>query len=90
MVSESSAANYHRPRQRNRHRPDLGTADAYATAVFVMGVDGLDWIENQPGSGASTITHERTAHWTTGFPRSKFEVHSRVRQSVVTATVFGV
>ena len=47
---------------------DLGIADAYATALFVMGVDGLDWIENQPGYDAYIITHDHTTHWTTGFP----------------------
>ena len=29
--------------------PDLTVADAYATALFVMGLDGLDWIANHPG-----------------------------------------
>ncbi len=48
--------------------PDLGTADSYATALFVMGVDGLDWIESQPGYDAYIITHNNTTHWTTGFP----------------------
>ena len=27
--------------------PDLGTADAYATALFVMGTDGLGWIDTK-------------------------------------------
>ncbi len=49
---------------------DLGIADAYATAIFVMGVDGLEWIEAQHGYEAYIITHEQTTHWTTGFPRS--------------------
>jgi FAD:protein FMN transferase len=48
--------------------PDLGTADAYATALFVMGVEGLDWIESQEGYDAYIITHEQTTHWTSGFP----------------------
>ncbi len=48
--------------------PDLGYADAYATALFVMGIDGLDWIEAQPGYEAYVITHEDTTHWTTKFP----------------------
>lgn len=48
--------------------PDLGIADAYATALFVMGIDGLDWIESQPGYDAYIITHNHTTHWTTGFP----------------------
>ena len=48
--------------------PDLGTADAYATALFVMGVDGLDWIEERDGYDGYVITHDDTTHWTTGFP----------------------
>ncbi|MEQ1787672.1 MAG: FAD:protein FMN transferase, partial [Acidimicrobiales bacterium] len=46
--------------------PDLATADAYATAVFVMGIDGLDWIESQPGYDAYLITHADTTHWSSG------------------------
>ncbi len=49
--------------------PELGTADAYATALFVMGGDGLGWIEDQPGYDAYIITHDQTTHWSTGFPR---------------------
>ncbi|CAN5585615.1 FAD:protein FMN transferase [soil metagenome] len=49
---------------------DLGIADAYATAVFVMGVDGLEWIEAQHDYEAYIITHDQTTHWTTGFPHS--------------------
>ena len=48
--------------------PDLGTADAYATALFVMGIDGLDWIEERDGYDGYVITHDDTTHWTTGFP----------------------
>ena len=48
--------------------PDLGAADAYATAVFVMGFDGLDWMEAQPGYDAYIITRDQTAFWTSGFP----------------------
>ena len=47
--------------------PDLGIADAYATAVFVMGIDGLEWIEGQLGYEAYIITHDHTTHWMTGF-----------------------
>ncbi|MEP7203856.1 MAG: FAD:protein FMN transferase [Ilumatobacteraceae bacterium] len=49
--------------------PDLGTADAYATALFVMGVEGLSWIEAQYGYDAYIITHDNTTHWTAGFPQ---------------------
>lgn len=47
--------------------PDLGDADAFATALFVMGADGLDWIETQPGYEAYVITHDETTHWSSGF-----------------------
>jgi thiamine biosynthesis lipoprotein len=46
---------------------DLAIADAYATAVFVMGMAGLSWIEQQPGYEAYLITHEATTHWSPGF-----------------------
>jgi thiamine biosynthesis lipoprotein len=32
--------------------PDLALADAYATAAFVMGVDGLTWVHQHSGYGA--------------------------------------
>lgn len=39
--------------------PDLTYADAYATSVFVMGVDGLVWLqERHPDYGGSVITHD--------------------------------
>ncbi len=37
--------------------PDLGTADAFATAVFVKGVAGVDWIEAHPGYATFVIDH---------------------------------
>jgi thiamine biosynthesis lipoprotein len=48
--------------------PDLGIADAYATAAFVMGIDSIDWIGTQPGYHAYLITHDGTTYWTEGFP----------------------
>jgi thiamine biosynthesis lipoprotein len=47
--------------------PDLTIADAYATAVFVMGLDGLAWIERQPGYEAYLITHDDQTCWSPGF-----------------------
>jgi thiamine biosynthesis lipoprotein len=35
--------------------PDLGTADAYATAAFAMGVDGPAWTAGLRGYDALTI-----------------------------------
>ena len=49
--------------------PDLGVADAYATAIFVMGLAGLDWIEARPGYDAYLVTHEGWTHWSSGFDR---------------------
>ena len=48
--------------------PDLGIADAYATAAFVKGLAAIDWIETQPGYDTYIITHDGTTHWSTGFP----------------------
>jgi thiamine biosynthesis lipoprotein len=38
--------------------PDLTLADVYATAVFVMGVDGLDWLLDKPGYEGCVITRD--------------------------------
>ncbi|MGD9705510.1 MAG: FAD:protein FMN transferase [Acidimicrobiia bacterium] len=39
--------------------PDLTFADAYATAVFVMGIDGLTWLHTKhPDYGGLVITHD--------------------------------
>jgi thiamine biosynthesis lipoprotein len=35
--------------------PDLGTADAYATAAFALGGDGADWLRTLDGYGAYVI-----------------------------------
>ncbi len=48
---------------------DLTLADAYATILFVLGVDGLDWIAARAGYEAYVITHDATTHWTEGFQR---------------------
>ena len=48
--------------------PDLGLADAFATAVFVMGRGGVEWIETQPGYDAYIVTHDDMTHWSSGFP----------------------
>jgi thiamine biosynthesis lipoprotein len=48
--------------------PDLTYADAYATAVFVMGIDGLTWLtERHPDYAAFVITRENTALSTPNF-----------------------
>lgn len=49
--------------------PDLGFADAFATAAFVLGVDGPAWIAQQPGYECWTGMHDGTVLATAGFPR---------------------
>lgn len=44
--------------------PDLTWVDAYATAGFVMGLDGLAWVDAHPGYGALAITDSREVVWT--------------------------
>jgi thiamine biosynthesis lipoprotein len=44
--------------------PDLTWADAYATAAFTMGIEGLGWVESHPGYGAIGITAGREVLWT--------------------------
>ncbi len=53
--------------------PDLTIADAYATAMFVMGLDGLDWIAAHPDYDAYMITRDDRATWTPGFQRYRPE-----------------
>lgn len=49
--------------------PDLTLADAYATIVFVMGLDGLGWLDRHPDYEAFVITHDDMTHWTPGLDR---------------------
>ena len=44
--------------------PTLALADAYATAAFAMGEDGLAWVAAQPGFGAVGITTADRLVWT--------------------------
>jgi FAD:protein FMN transferase len=44
--------------------PSLTHADAYATAGFAMGRDGVAWAARQPGYGAYAITAHHRAFWT--------------------------
>lgn len=43
--------------------PELTWADAYATAAFAMGLDGLAWVERHPGYGAMAITADDRLVW---------------------------
>ncbi len=44
--------------------PSLAWADAYATAAFVMGETGLDWVDARPGYGALAVTADGSLRWT--------------------------
>ncbi len=48
--------------------PDLGTADAYATAALAMGADGPAWTLGLDGYEAMTILPDDTVLCTPGFP----------------------
>ena len=49
--------------------PDLGTADAYSTAAFAMGLDGPAWTAGVAGYEAMTILADGTVLCTRGFPQ---------------------
>ena len=44
--------------------PSLTYADAYATAAFAMGLEGLPWVASHLGYGAYGITADQRALWT--------------------------
>ena len=48
--------------------PDLGTADAYATAAFAMGLDGPEWTAGLSGYEAMTILADGRVLTTRRFP----------------------
>jgi FAD:protein FMN transferase len=51
--------------------PDLGTADAYATAAFAMGVDGPEWTLGLQGYEAMTILADGRVLSTPGIERMR-------------------
>jgi thiamine biosynthesis lipoprotein len=57
--------------------PDLGMADAYATAIYVMGLDGLEWIESLSGYDAYVITPDGMTSWSPGFNRYRLDAQDR-------------
>ncbi|MFD5077061.1 FAD:protein FMN transferase [Streptomyces sp. NPDC058371] len=48
--------------------PDLGTADAYATAAFAMGREAADWTLGLDGYEAMTVLDDERVLLTPGFP----------------------
>jgi thiamine biosynthesis lipoprotein len=49
--------------------PSLTLADAYATAAYVLGRDGLDWVDARPGYAAYAIGWDDRVRWTAGMDR---------------------
>jgi thiamine biosynthesis lipoprotein len=49
--------------------PTLTDADTFATAVFVMGLDGLTWLQDQPGCEGYAIDHDGRGWATPGLAR---------------------
>jgi FAD:protein FMN transferase len=49
--------------------PGLAFTDAYATAVYVMGLDGLGWLAERPDYAALAITDDGRTVWTAGMDR---------------------
>ncbi len=48
--------------------PDLGDADAYATAALAMGLAGLEWLATLDGYESGVVTEDRRAFRSAGFP----------------------
>jgi thiamine biosynthesis lipoprotein len=48
--------------------PDLGTADAYATAALAMGHAGIDWLATLPGHECAVVTSDGRALRSDGLP----------------------
>ena len=47
--------------------PSLAEADAYATTIYVMGLDGLAWLSRKPEYGACVMTHDEELFSTDAF-----------------------
>ncbi len=47
--------------------PSIAEADAYATTLYVMGVEGLAWLDRIPGYGGCVITHDNELFTTERF-----------------------
>jgi thiamine biosynthesis lipoprotein len=48
--------------------PDLGLADAYATAAVAMGRPGLDWLARLDGYESAAVTEDGRAFRSAGLP----------------------
>jgi thiamine biosynthesis lipoprotein len=47
--------------------PALAFADAYATAAFAMGTNGIGWVAGLPRYSGFEVTRDGRARWTAGF-----------------------
>ena len=54
--------------------PSLATADAYATAAFAMGTNGLAWLADRAGYEGLAISTDRRVTWTPGFERYRARI----------------
>lgn len=61
--------------------PDLGFADAYATAAFVLGEDGPAWVAGLPGYECWTVFDDGRVLATEGFPRMVHGVPLRTTEA---------
>jgi len=48
--------------------PDLGIADAYATAASAMGLAGLGWLARRPGHEVAVVTEDGEGFCSAGLP----------------------
>lgn len=49
--------------------PEITNSHAFAAALFVKGLEGLNWITQFKGYDAHIVTQRNSAHWTPGFKR---------------------
>ena len=54
---------------------DLARADAHATAVMALGLDGLDWLAERDDIDAMVITDDEVVWTTPGFARWRVDAH---------------
>ena len=66
--------------------PDLGLADALATALTVAGEEGLAWFETLEGYEAFVRALDGTSKWTEHFPFASGYLPSPIGPKVPTRT----
>ena len=58
MIDPRRAPPARGPALGDRGRPDLGTADAYATAALAMGAPGARWLGRRRGYTCAVVTDD--------------------------------